>query len=154
MTTLKVGDKIPAFKGVTAEGKITQKDLLGSNIVLFFYPKDNTPGCTLEACGFRDNMPKFKKLNTKVYGVSKDDLKSHAKFTDKFELSFPLISDEDGSICESFGVWGEKSLYGRKYMGIERSTFLFDDKGILLHVWPKVKVAGHIEDVLKTIKNK
>lgn len=150
--TLKIGDKVPAFKGTTAEGKITSKDMLGSNIVLYFYPKDDTPGCTLEACAFRDNLPKFKKMNATVYGVSKDNLKSHKKFADKYELPFTLISDEDGSICDTFGVWVEKSMYGRKYMGIERTTILFDDKGIVQKIWPKVKVTGHVEEILSEVK--
>lgn len=149
---LKEGSKVPAFKGMTADGPISSKDLLGSNVVLYFYPKDDTPGCTVEACGFRDNLPKFKRMNAKVYGVSKDSLKSHAKFADKYELPFTLISDEDGSICEAFGVWAEKSLYGRKYMGIERATFLFDDKGVIRRIWNKVKVAGHVEEVLEAVK--
>lgn len=148
-----VGKKVPAFKGVTAGGKITSADLKGANAVLYFYPKDNTPGCTIEACAFRDNMPKFKKMNAKVYGVSKDDLNSHAKFADKYELPFTLISDEDGSICEAFGTWGEKSLYGKKYMGIERATFLIDDKGIIRRIWRNVKVKDHAEEVLDAIKN-
>lgn len=148
-----IGKKAPAFKGVTAEGKITAADLKGANAVLYFYPKDDTPGCTIEACAFRDNLPKFKKMNAKVYGVSKDDLKSHAKFADKYELPFTLISDEDGSICEAFGTWGEKSLYGRKYMGIERATFLIDDKGVIRRIWRNVKVKGHAEEVLEEIKN-
>lgn len=150
--TITVGKKIPAFKGVTADGPITQKDLAGSNTILYFYPKDDTPGCTTEACAFRDNLPKFKKLNAKVYGVSKDDLKKHAKFTDKYELPFTLISDEDGSICDSFGTWIEKSMYGRKYMGIDRATFLINAEGIVQHIWRKVKVTGHIEEILKTLK--
>ena len=150
--TVTIGKKAPAFKGLTADGVITQKDLLGSNIILYFYPKDDTPGCTTEACAFRDNLPKFKKLNAKIYGVSKDDLKKHAKFTDKYELPFTLISDEDGSICDSFGTWIEKSMYGRKYMGIDRATFLIDAEGVVQHIWRKVKVTGHIDDILKTLK--
>lgn len=150
---VEVGKKAPAFKGITAEGKISSADLKGTNAVIYFYPKDDTPGCTIEACAFRDNLPKFKKMNAKVYGVSKDDLKSHAKFADKYELPFTLISDEDGSICDAFGTWGEKSLYGRKYMGIERATFLIDDTGVIRHIWRNVKVKGHAEDVLNEIKN-
>lgn len=151
--TLEVGDKIPAFKGATAEGKISDKDLKGQVSILYFYPKNDTPGCTVEACAFRDNLPKFTKIKAKVYGVSKDSLKSHDKFATKYELPFTLISDEDGSICESFGTWGEKSLYGRKYMGIDRATFLIDDKGIIRHIWRKVKVAGHVEEVLAAVKS-
>ena len=116
--TLNVGDKAPAFKGETAEGPISLKDLKGSNIVLYFYPKDDTPGCTIEACAFRDTLPRFKKMNARVFGVSKDSLQSHEKFATKYELPFTLISDADGSICDVFDVWKEKSMYGRKYMGI------------------------------------
>lgn len=151
--TLKVGDKWPAFTAETAEGKISHKDLTGSNVVIYFYPKDNTPGCTTEACEFRDNLPKFKKMNAKVYGVSKDSLSSHKKFTDKFELPFTLISDPDGSMCEAFGTWVEKTLYGRKYMGIERATFLADDKGVVRQIWRNVKAKGHAEEVLAAVKN-
>ena len=151
--TLKIGDKIPSFKGATAEGPISAKDLKGEMAVIYFYPKDDTPGCTVEACSFRDNLPKFKKLGARVYGVSKDSLKSHDKFASKYELPFTLISDEDGSICEAFGTWVEKSMYGKKYMGIERTTFLIDDKGVVRQIWNKVKVSGHVEEVLKEIKN-
>lgn len=149
---LKVGGKLPAFKGLTADGPIAAKDLKGENAIIYFYPKDDTPGCTIEACDFRDNLPKFKKLNAKVYGVSKDDMKSHDKFTTKYELPFTLISDEDGSICEKFGTWVEKSMYGRKYMGIERATFLVDAEGVIQHIWRNVKAKGHAEEVLKTLK--
>ena len=151
--TLAVGDKSPAFKGMTAEGSLSLKDLKGSNIVLYFYPKDATPGCTLEACAFRDMLPRFKRMDAKVFGVSKDDLKSHEKFANKYELPFTLISDGDGSICESFGVWGEKSMYGKKYMGIERATYLIDKAGVIRNIWRKVKVTGHAEEVLNSVKN-
>jgi thioredoxin-dependent peroxiredoxin len=150
---LKQGDKAPAFRGMTADGPVSLKDLKGANIVLYFYPRDDTPGCTLEACAFRDNLPKFKRMNAHVYGVSKDDLKSHKKFAEKFELPFPLISDEDGSICDSFGTWVEKSMYGRKYMGIERATFLIDAAGIIRHIWRPVKVPGHVDEVYEAVKN-
>lgn len=149
---IKAGNKAPAFKGETVNGPVSSKDLKGQAYILYFYPKDSTPGCTVEACDFRDNLPKFKRLKTKVYGVSKDSLKSHAKFSDKYELPFELISDADGSICESFGTWIEKSLYGRKYMGIERATFLIGADGTIQHIWRKVKVAGHVEEILEEIK--
>lgn len=151
--TIDVGDKLPAFKAETAEGPISNKDLKGSNVVIYFYPKDDTPGCTTEACEFRDNLPKFKKMNAKVYGVSKDSLKSHAKFAGKYELPFDLISDESGEMCEAFGTWIEKSMYGRKYMGIERATFLADDKGVIRQIWRSVKAKGHAEEVLAAVKN-
>ncbi len=152
--TLNIGDKAPAFKGMTAAGPVSLDDLKGSNIVLYFYPKDDTPGCTVEACDFRDTLPRFKKMNAKVFGISKDDLKSHAKFAEKYELPFTLISDEDGSICDAFGVWGEKSMYGRKYMGIERATYLIDKDGVIRDIWRKVKVTGHAEAVLSSVKNR
>lgn len=151
--SLDIGDKVPAFKGLTEDGPITHKDLKGQTTILYFYPKDDTPGCTTEACGFRDNLPKFTRAKAKVYGVSKDDLKSHAKFTKKFELPFTLISDEDGSICEAFDTWVEKSMYGRKYMGIDRATFVIDDKGVVRQIWRKVKVSGHVEEVLEFAKS-
>ena len=150
--TLKVGDKLPAFTGVTADGALSTDDLKGSNTILYFYPKDSTPGCTVEACAFRDNHPHFKKMNAKIYGISKDNLKSHAKFTDKFRLPFPLISDADGSICEAFGTWVQKSMMGRKYIGIERATFLADEKGIIRQIWREVKARGHAEEVLAAVK--
>ena len=149
---LKIGDKVPSFKGQTADGPVSSKDFAGSNVVLYFYPKDDTPGCTVEACAFRDNLPKFKKMNAKVYGVSKDDVKSHVKFTEKYELPFTLISDDDGSICEKFDTWIEKSMYGRKYMGIERATFLIDKEGVIRHIWRPVKVKNHVEEVLEEVK--
>jgi peroxiredoxin Q/BCP len=150
---LNIGDKSPAFKGMTSEGPLSLSDLKGSHVVLYFYPKDDTPGCTKEACAFRDVLPRFKKMNAQIFGVSKDDIKSHKKFTDKYELPFTLISDLDGSICDSFGVWGEKSMYGKKYMGIERATYLIDKDGIIRKIWRKVKVDGHAEDVLESVKN-
>ena len=151
--TLKVGDKAPAFKGLTEEGPISLKDLKGSRVVLYFYPKDDTPGCTLEACAFRDTLPRFKKINAKVFGVSKDTVEKHGKFARKYELPFTLISDSDGSICDSFGVWGEKSMYGKKYMGIERATYLIDEAGIIKNIWRKVKVTGHVDEVLRAVKD-
>lgn len=151
--TLEIGDKLPAFKAETAEGPISNKDLKGSHVVLYFYPKDDTPGCTTEACEFRDNLPKFKKMNAKVYGVSKDSVASHKKFAGKYELPFTLISDEDGKLCEAFGTWVEKSMYGKKYMGIERATFLADDKGVIRQIWRSVKAKGHAEEVLAAVKS-
>lgn len=151
--TLKTGDKSPAFKGLTTEGSLSLKDLKGAPFVLYFYPRDDTPGCTKEACAFRDTLPRFKKMNAKIFGVSKDDLKSHEKFAAKYELPFTLISDADGSICDSFGVWIEKSMYGKKYMGIERATYLIDNGGIIRNIWRPVKVGGHEEDVLSAVKN-
>ena len=150
--TLKVGDKLPAFQGETASGPIAAKDLKGANAVIYFYPKDDTPGCTIEACAFRDNLPKFTKMNAKVFGVSKDDLTSHGKFIEKFELPFVLISDNDGSICDSFGIWVEKKNYGKTYMGIERATYLVDKDGVIQEIWRNVKANGHAEEVLEAVK--
>lgn len=153
MKELSIGDKCPDFTGATSEGTLCLKDLKGVPFVMYFYPKDSTPGCTIEACDFRDNFPKFKKLGIKVFGVSKDSLKSHDKFSGKYELPFTLISDPDGKTCESFGVWVEKSMYGKKYMGIERATFLVGADGKFKKIWRNVKVAGHAEEVLSSAKN-
>jgi peroxiredoxin Q/BCP len=145
---VKVGNKAPEFTGVTDTGeKIKLKDLRGKTVVLYFYPKDNTPGCTTESCDFRDSFAGFKKKKALVLGVSPDSVKSHAKFKTKFELPFPLIADEDHSIAEKYDVWKEKSMYGRKYMGIERSTFVIDGDGKVAEIYRKVKVKGHVEDV-------
>lgn len=148
-----VGDAMPDIVLETPDGgTVKPSGFRGQRLVIFFYPKDDTPGCTIEACAFRDNLPKFTKMNAKVFGVSKDDLKSHDKFTKKFELPFTLISDNDGSICESFGTWVEKKNYGKTYMGIERATFLVDADGVIRHIWRKVKAAGHAEEVLTEVK--
>lgn len=150
----KIGNKAPAFSLPTDDGsKITLSKLNGQNVVLYFYPKDDTPGCTKEACAFRDNMKKLEKLNTVVIGVSKDSLKKHEKFKAKYDLNFSLGSDEESDVCEKYGVWKEKSMYGRTYMGIERSTFLIDDKGVLRAEWRKVKVPGHVEEVLTAVQS-
>ncbi len=147
--SVDVGDKAPNFKLPTdGGGEISLKDLKGRTVVLYFYPKDDTPGCTKEACAFRDALPDFSKVKAAVIGVSRDPVKRHDKFKEKFDLTFPLASDEDGTTCENYGTWMEKSMYGRKYMGIERSTFLIDDKGIVRKVWRKVKVPGHADEVL------
>ncbi|BAQ16121.1 thioredoxin-dependent thiol peroxidase [Methyloceanibacter caenitepidi] len=148
--SLEVGDKAPNFNLPTdGGGNISLKDLKGETVILYFYPKDDTPGCTKEACGFRDALPDFSKAKAKVIGVSKDPVKKHDKFKDKYDLTFPLASDEDGAVCEDYGAWVEKSMYGRKYMGIDRSTFLIDGKGVIRGIWRKVKVPGHVDEVLK-----
>ncbi len=146
---VKVGNKAPEFTGVTDTGdKVKLKDLRGKTVVLYFYPKDNTPGCTTESCDFRDSHAAFKKKKAVVLGVSPDSVKSHVKFKTKYELPFPLIADEDHAIAEKYGVWQEKSMYGRKYMGIVRSTFVIDPEGKVAEIYNKVKVKGHVEDVL------
>jgi peroxiredoxin Q/BCP len=151
--SVEEGRKAPDFSAPTdGGGKLKLSDLRGKPVVLYFYPKDDTPGCTTEACGFRDAMPDFKKLKAQVIGVSKDSVARHDKFKTKYELPFPLVSDEDGKVCEKYGTWIEKSLYGRKYMGIDRATFLIDKAGTVRKVWHKVKVAGHVDEVRDALK--
>ena len=129
-------------------------DYLGQKVILYFYPKDDTSGCTTEACGFRDQLQDFNNLNTAVFGISRDSPQSHDKFKSKYKLTFPLLSDVDGVACTAYGTWVEKSMYGKKYFGIERSTFLIDEKGIIRHIWRKVKVVGHVKEVLETLSQK
>jgi len=148
--SLKVGDKAPDFSLLKdGGGKIALKDLKGKAVVLYFYPKDDTSGCTAEACAFRDAFPDFSKVKAAIVGISRDSVKSHDKFKAKHELPFTLASDEDGKVCEAYGTWVEKSMYGRKYIGIERATFLIDGKGVIRGIWRKVKVPGHAEEVLR-----
>jgi peroxiredoxin Q/BCP len=151
--SLNSGDKAPAFTMKTdGNGSVSLANLKGQNVVLYFYPKDDTSGCTAEACGFRDNLPKFGKVEATVIGVSRDSAESHDKFKKKYKLPFMLASDEDGSVCNAYGTWVEKSMYGRKYMGIERATFLIDGEGVVRQVWRKVKVPGHVEEVLAAVQ--
>jgi thioredoxin-dependent peroxiredoxin len=151
--SVDVGDKAPAFKMATDDGgEVSLAALKGHPVVLYFYPKDDTPGCTKEACGFQEALPDFSKLDADVIGVSKDSVTRHKNFKSKYGLNFTLGSDEDGSVCESYGVWKEKKNYGRTYMGIERSTFLIDGKGVIRNVWRKVKVNGHVDQVLEAAK--
>ena len=148
-----VGKKAPDFTAPTDGGKkLKLSEMRGRPVVLYFYPKDDTPGCTTEACGFRDAQPDFKKLKAQVIGISRDSVARHDKFKAKHELNFPLVSDEDGKICEKYGTWIEKSLYGRKYMGIDRATFLIDKDGVVRNVWNKVKVNGHVDEVREALK--
>ena len=153
MALIEPGKKTPAFT-LNDQNGTTHKlsDYAGTPVILYFYPKDDTPGCTTEACGFRDSAAAFKKLKAQVVGVSKDSVARHDKFKAKYKLNFPLVSDEDGKVCEKYGTWIEKSLYGRKYMGIDRATFLIDKTGTVARVWRKVKVAGHVEEVLQALK--
>ncbi len=149
----EIGKKAPDFTlPRDGGGRITLAEFAGKPVVLYFYPKDNTSGCTKEACDFRDALPDFRKLEAKVVGISKDSVKSHDGFKAKQKLNFPLASDEDGKLCAAYGAWVEKSLYGRKYMGIDRSTFLIDGKGVVRQVWRKVKVPGHVDQVLAALK--
>ena len=146
---LKVGDRAPSFILQTETGeKIGLKDLKGKTVILYFYPKDMTPGCTQEACDFRDLHPQAKKKGVVVLGVSKDSVETHSKFKAKYSLPFALLSDPDGKVCEAYGVWQEKSLYGRKFMGIVRTTFVIGPDGKISHVFPKVKVKGHAAEAL------
>ena len=151
-TLPEVGKRAPAFTlPAHPEGKITLSKLKGKNVVLYFYPRDNTPGCTTEACEFRDHLASVESEDTVVLGVSTDSLESHKKFADKYELSFPLLSDEDHKICEKYGVWVEKNMYGKKSMGIQRSTFLIDAEGKIAKLWKRVKVDGHDQQVLTAL---
>ena len=151
--SLEIGDKAPAFTLPTdGGGKISLAALKGKPAILYFYPKDDTPGCTTEACDFRDALPNFAKVKATVIGISRDTAASHDKFKKKHKLNFILASDVDGKACEAYGTWVEKSMYGRKYMGIERATFLVDGKGVIREVWHKVKVKGHVEAVLAALK--
>ena len=154
MKIVEIGKKISNFKAKsTNENEFNLKDFQDGFIVLYFYPKDNTPGCTQEGIDFSNNYRKFKNLNTEIIGISKDNIKSHENFKKKYKYKFDLISDEDEKICKMFDVIKEKNMYGKKYMGIERSTFIIDKKGKLLKEWRKVKVKGHFEEVLKFIKD-
>lgn len=147
--SLDIGQKAPDFTLQTNGGsEVSLSDFAGKKVIVYFYPKDATPGCTKQACGFRDHKPQFDSKGVTIIGISKDSVKNHDKFVDKENLNFILASDEDGSACENYGVWVEKSMYGKKYMGIERSTFLIDEAGNIEKVWRKVKVPGHVEEVL------
>jgi len=149
----KAGDPAPPFDlEASTGGRVSLASLKGKPVVLYFYPKDDTPGCTREACDFRDLNATFAKEGAVILGVSADDGASHAKFVDKYELSFPLLSDPDHGVLTAYGVWGEKKNYGRTYMGITRATFLIDAQGKVAKVWPKVKVDGHADAVLEALR--
>ena len=150
---IEVGKKAPAFTLESSDGgKVKLSELAGNHVVLYFYPRDNTPGCTVEAQEFRDAVPALEKLGAVVLGVSKDSIASHCKFRDKFELTFPLLSDPDGKVLEAYGAWGEKSMYGKKMMGIIRSTVLIGKDGKVKQHWPKVSVKGHVAAVVDAVK--
>lgn len=150
---LELGDMAPDFTlPETSGSEVVLSGLRPKSVVLFFYPRDNTSGCTKEAIGFSDHLAAFEAAGTVVYGISKDSLKSHGKFVEKQSLTVPLLSDEESDVCEKFEVWKEKSMYGKTYMGIERSTFLIDGTGKLAGIWRKVKVPGHVEQVLEAVK--
>jgi len=152
---LKVGDKAPGFTLNDKDGnKILLKDFSGKKVVLYFYPKDMTSGCTKEACAFRDNFPAFSKLNAEVIGISADSEQSHENFSVKYNLNFRLLTDPEKEVIQKYDVWKEKSMYGKKYMGIERTTFLIDEKGKITKIFNKVKVEGHIEEILNEMEHK
>ncbi|HFE37414.1 MAG TPA: peroxiredoxin [Gammaproteobacteria bacterium] len=154
MSQVQLDKKVPAFSSpATGEKEISLNDLKGEKIVLYFYPKDNTPGCTTEGQNFRDNFNKFKRAGAVILGVSRDSVKTHENFKAKHEFPFDLLSDREETLCHLFDVIKEKKLYGKTHLGIERSTFLIDDKGILKREWRKVKVPGHVEDVLQAVKS-
>ncbi|HEX2865438.1 MAG TPA: thioredoxin-dependent thiol peroxidase [Ignavibacteriales bacterium] len=149
---LKEGDKAPEFTLKDTNGNtVSLEDFLGKKVVLYFYPKDDTPGCTKEACSFRDNLPAFGGLNAVILGLSADSEESHRKFTSKYNLPFTLLSDPDKKVIQAYGVWKEKNMYGKKSMGIERTTFIIDEQGRIMKVFPKVKVDGHVEEVMEAI---
>jgi len=153
MADLDIGSKAPDFTLPTnGGGKIKLSALKGQPVVVYFYPKDDTSGCTAEACSFTENIAAFNKVKATIIGISKDSVASHDKFVEKYGLKFPLASDEDGKVCEKYGTWVEKSMYGRKYMGIDRSTFVIDADGKIAAMWRKVKVPGHTEDVIDALK--
>ncbi|MBZ0200862.1 MAG: thioredoxin-dependent thiol peroxidase [Ignavibacteriaceae bacterium] len=150
---VEVGKKAPLFSLKNQDGKtIKLADFKGKNVVLYFYPKDNTSGCTQEACNFRDEFPKFAEVDAVILGVSPDSVESHKKFIAKYELPFMLLSDENKEVLEKYDVWKEKSMYGRKYMGVERSTFIIDIDGKIKKIFRKVKVANHNNEVLEALK--
>ncbi|MGE4368237.1 MAG: peroxiredoxin [Burkholderiaceae bacterium] len=152
MTDLAQGQPVPSFTADSTQGEIHLPDLAGQKVVLFFYPKDNTPGCTTEAQGFRDTYDAFRAAGCQIMGVSRDSLKSHQNFTEKQNLPFPLISDPDETLCTQFGVMKLKNMYGKQVRGIERSTFLIDADGTLLREWRGVKVPGHVDEVLQAVR--
>ncbi len=152
---LSEGQKAPDFTLPSTEGKtISLSDYAGkSAVVLYFYPKDDTPGCTKEACFFRDMRAEFSNVGAEILGVSVDSVKSHEKFAEKYHLPFPLLSDENQEVVKAYGVWKEKSMYGKTYFGTERTTFLIDKEGIIRKIWPKVNVEGHVDEVLEAVKS-
>ena len=150
---LQVGKRAPAFNLESDSGKkVSLASLRGKRVVLYFYPKDDTPGCTQESCDFRDNLSRVEAQGAVVFGVSKDSVSSHQKFKEKFSLPFPLLSDPSHAMLEKYGVWKEKKLYGRAYMGVERTTVILDENGTVAQIFPKVKVTGHVESVIEALQ--
>ena len=152
MSSPKAGDKAPDFSLPSSEGKtVSLKDFKGKKLVIYFYPKDDTPGCTKESCSFRDNLARVRSKGAEIIGISADSVKSHQKFTEKYQLPFLLLSDEDKEVIKVYGVWKEKSFMGKKYMGIERTTFVIDMSGKIAHIFYKVKVDGHTDEVIEKL---
>ena len=151
MAAAIIGQQAPNFTFTSEQAQVSLSSLTGRNIILYFYPKDDTPGCTQQACDFRDNLNQLTLKGYTVIGVSPDTELSHSKFSHKYSLDFTLVADTDHSIAELYGVWKEKSMYGRTYMGIERTTFIINAQGIITHIIPKVKVKGHVQDILSYI---
>ncbi len=148
--SLQIGDQAPEFSLLSdSKEKISLTELRGKKVVLYFYPKDDTPGCTKQACDFRDALPQFTDQNTLIFGISKDTAAKHTKFKEKYKLPFTLLTDENADVCEAYGVINKKSLFGKTFLGIQRSTFLLDENGIILAIWRKVKVPSHIQEVLQ-----
>lgn len=152
-SSIQIGSAVPIFAANTCTGVFDLSAMRGKSVVIYFYPKDNTPGCTMESKAFRDHYREFLQANTEIVGVSRDSIKSHCRFSENYQLPFSLISDEDESVCKLFGVLKEKSLFGKKYFGIERSTFLIDKEGILRYEWRDVSVIGHVLTVLKKVQD-
>jgi thioredoxin-dependent peroxiredoxin len=153
MASLKVGRKAPAFVLPASSGdEVSLSDHAGKVVVLYFYPRDSTPGCTLEAQDFQAALPRFKRLGAVVLGVSKDSIASHCKFADKYKLAFPLLSDPDAKVIDAYGAWGEKNMYGKKIVGILRTTVVIDGDGVVARVFPSVKVKGHVDQVLEAVR--
>jgi len=151
--TVAIGTYAPDFTALRdGGGTLKLSDFRGEKVVLYFYPKDDTSGCTAQACAFTENISAFHRIKARIIGVSRDSVKKHDKFVEKYGLKFPLVADEDGKICEAYGVWVEKSMYGKKYMGIERTTFLIDEKGKIAQIWNKVKVPGHADEVIAELE--
>ena len=149
---ISVGDTAPDFSALTDQGPMTLSALRGQKVVLYFYPRDNTPGCTTQACAFRDLQAEFQAAGAVIYGVSSDSMKKHENFVAKKELNFPLISDPEHAVHDLYGAWVEKKNYGKVYMGTQRSTFIIDADGVVQKTWPKVKVKGHVDEVLEAAK--
>ncbi len=153
MTQLKVGDKAPDFKGITQKGEeISLKDFSGKKLILYFYPKDNTPGCTAESCNLNDNYNYWLGKGFEVVGVSPDSVQSHEKFADKFGLKFNLVADTEKEILQAYGAWGEKNMYGKKYMGVLRTTFVIDENGVIVEIFKQVKTKEHTSQIEKALK--